>query len=131
MYRFLSLLLFALGGLVQAQNVNTTLLANINNYANNGYTDVWGYTAPDGRHYALQGVNGGVMIVDVTDVMDRTFEAIRAYTSQMQVARGKTGIERILKVVRAHACLLLGVEYAEALTTELPLNLDADAFFRY
>ena len=64
--RLLLMVLF-LAGTVHAQNLNTTLLANLNNYPNNGYTDVWGYQAPDGRAYALQGVNGGVMIADVTD----------------------------------------------------------------
>ena len=51
-----------------AQSANITLIDNINNYPANGYTDCWGYVAPDGREYALQGVNGGVMIVDVTDL---------------------------------------------------------------
>lgn len=31
------------------------------------YNDVWGYEAPDGREYALLGVQDGTSIVDVTD----------------------------------------------------------------
>ena len=31
------------------------------------YSDIWGYTAPDGREYALLGTHAGVAIVDVTD----------------------------------------------------------------
>jgi len=50
-----------------AQGVNVHVLADRDDYSNWGYTDVWGYEAPDGREYALLGVNGGVSIVDVTD----------------------------------------------------------------
>lgn len=49
----------------QSQNVN--LIANVNDYPQTGYSDVWGYTAPNGDEYALLGVNGGVSIVNVTD----------------------------------------------------------------
>ncbi|MGQ0720312.1 MAG: choice-of-anchor B family protein [Candidatus Eiseniibacteriota bacterium] len=31
------------------------------------YSDVWGYTAPDGREYALIGVTRGVVIVNITE----------------------------------------------------------------
>jgi len=49
------------------QNQNVNLIANVNDYPNVGYSDCWGYTAPDGREYALLGVNTGVSIIDVTD----------------------------------------------------------------
>src|SRR5262245_30840683 len=32
-----------------------------------GYSDIWGYTAPDGRVYALLGTTDGVSVVNVTD----------------------------------------------------------------
>ena len=52
-------------GFAQSQNVN--LVANVNNYPALGYSDCWGYTAPNGSEYALLGVNTGVSVVDVTD----------------------------------------------------------------
>lgn len=46
---------------------NVTLLANVNDYAAYGYSDCWGYTAPDGREYALLCVRHGISIVDITE----------------------------------------------------------------
>jgi hypothetical protein len=46
---------------------NVELLANLNDYAHIGYSDCWGYTAPNGNEYALLGVHEGVSIVDVTN----------------------------------------------------------------
>jgi len=46
---------------------NVPLLANFNPYPSVGYSDVWGYTAPDGREYALLGARNGLSIVDITD----------------------------------------------------------------
>jgi len=46
---------------------NVTLLDHIDDYPSVGYNDCWGYTAPDGREYALLGVRNGTSIVDITD----------------------------------------------------------------
>ncbi len=46
---------------------NVSLIANLDDYSQNGYTDCWGYTAPDGREYALLCVNHGTSIVDITE----------------------------------------------------------------
>ncbi len=51
---------------------NVTLLANVNDYAAAGYNDCWGYTAPDGREYALLGVENGTSIIDITDTDNPT-----------------------------------------------------------
>ncbi len=64
---FYFLISFFVGQMLFAQGANITVIDNVNNYPLNGYTDCWGYVAPDGREYAFQGVNGGVMIVDVTE----------------------------------------------------------------
>lgn len=66
LYRYWLLLLAICSGIF-AQSANVTLIANINNYPQLGYTDVWGYTAPNGEEYALLGVNAGVSIIRVTD----------------------------------------------------------------
>ncbi|MEO8168752.1 MAG: choice-of-anchor B family protein, partial [bacterium] len=49
-------------------------LRHVNVYPGRGYSALWGYTAPDGREYALLGVNGtstsapgGTSFVDITD----------------------------------------------------------------
>jgi choice-of-anchor B domain-containing protein len=42
-------------------------ITTLNQYPNDGYSAIWGYTAPDGREYALLGVQTGTSIVDITD----------------------------------------------------------------
>lgn len=42
-------------------------IAQVNEHANDKYSALWGYTAPDGREYALLGVRTGTAIVDITD----------------------------------------------------------------
>ncbi|RMD88028.1 MAG: choice-of-anchor B family protein [Calditrichaeota bacterium] len=44
---------------------NVTLLDHLDQYSS--YNDCWGYTAPDGREYALLGVVNGLSIVDITN----------------------------------------------------------------
>jgi len=64
------LICFLLVGQLFAQGTgspNVPLLANFNPYPSVGYSDVWGYTAPDGREYALLGARNGLSIVDITD----------------------------------------------------------------
>ena len=46
---------------------NVQFLANFNPYGATGYNDCWGYTAPDGREYALLGVRNGTSVIDITD----------------------------------------------------------------
>jgi|GEM_PF-2659760 len=66
MVRYYCIVFFVcLSTVLFAQNRNTTLLANLNDYAN--YTDIWGYTDSNGKDYALLGLSGGVSIVDVSD----------------------------------------------------------------
>ncbi len=48
-------------------SANVPLLAQMNKYPSAQYNDCWGYTAPDGREYALLGVRTGTSIVDITD----------------------------------------------------------------
>lgn len=46
---------------------NVPLLVQMDQYSSAGYNDCWGYTAPDGREYALLGVATGTSIIDITD----------------------------------------------------------------
>lgn len=43
-------------------------IGNWNKRSAIGYNDVWGYTDPAGREYALLGVKNGTQIIDITDV---------------------------------------------------------------
>lgn len=70
------------------------------------------------------------MMVDVSDVIERTFEAIRCYQSQMGLVISGNRIEAILRTMRAHPGIAIGAEYAEGFTTELPLKMNADIFFK-
>jgi len=70
------------------------------------------------------------LLVDVSDVIERTFEAIRCYRSQMELVINGSRVEQILRTMRAHPAVAIGAEYAEGFTTELPLRMDADLFFK-
>jgi choice-of-anchor B domain-containing protein len=59
------ILCLVLINLIFAQNVN--LVGQLNPYPNLDYSDIWGYAAPNGREYALMGVTGGTVIIDVSD----------------------------------------------------------------
>ncbi|MDZ4712428.1 MAG: choice-of-anchor B family protein [bacterium] len=49
----------------QLPNQNTYLLKNLDSYSS--YAALWGYTAPNGREYAILGCNSGTSFVDITD----------------------------------------------------------------
>lgn len=49
----------------QLPNQNTYLLRNIDSYTS--YSALWGYSAPNGREYAILGTQTGTSFVDITD----------------------------------------------------------------
>ncbi len=49
----------------QLPNQNTYLLRNLDTYGS--YSACWGYTAPNGREYAILGTGVGTSFVDITD----------------------------------------------------------------
>ncbi len=57
-----------------AHGTQLDTLRHLNIKPNGGYSAIWGYTAPNGREYAIVGLNGsggqppGISIVDITDV---------------------------------------------------------------
>ena len=51
--------------LTAQQSKNTTLFARFD--PTSGYSDVWGYAAPNGKEYALLGARNGTYVVDCTD----------------------------------------------------------------
>jgi hypothetical protein len=50
----------------QLGNSNMTLLKQLNQHTGR-YSAIWGYTAPNGREYAILGCNTGTAFIDVTD----------------------------------------------------------------
>lgn len=70
------------------------------------------------------------LYVDISDVMDRTMAAIRCYKSQMAINFIGNDIEHALQTRRAARGLDIGARFAEAFTTELPLILEPEQFFR-
>src|SRR5262245_37034367 len=59
---------FASSGFSQYQpgvNNNLTLLGHLHQYQE--YSNIWGYTDPQGREYALLGTDIGLSIVNITD----------------------------------------------------------------
>jgi choice-of-anchor B domain-containing protein len=55
--------IYALSPQIQGMN----FIAQVNEHANDKYSALWGYTAPDGREYAILGVRTGTAIIDITD----------------------------------------------------------------
>lgn len=53
----------------QLANQNTYLLKRLD-VSGRTYSALWGYTAPNGREYAIVGYNGGTSFVDITDSAD-------------------------------------------------------------
>lgn len=53
----------------------------MNKYPTAGYSAIWGYTAPNGREYALLGVRTGTSIVDITDAEPKEVAFIPGPTS--------------------------------------------------
>lgn len=66
-YLILFVLIFLNVKLFAQKGTMVTFIANVDNYHADGYNDCWGYTAPDGREYALLGVQSGTSIIDITD----------------------------------------------------------------
>ncbi|MBI3003795.1 MAG: choice-of-anchor B family protein [Ignavibacteriales bacterium] len=67
-----AIILFTLLGSLKTHAIsqgssNVQFLGNYNNYSATLYNDCWGYTAPDGREYALLGVRSGTSIIDITN----------------------------------------------------------------
>ena len=76
---------------------NVPLLENVNGHAGAGYNDCWGYTAPDGREYALLGVQDGTSIIDITD---------NPPFSEVTFIPSITSIWRDIKVYENHAFIV-------------------------
>lgn len=97
---------FVLASFVQA-SVKLPSLGNFNDYKAAKYSGCWGYTAPDGREYALLGVRTGTSIVDITDApqlkeiafipsVKNTWKEIKTYKNYAYVTtEGDQGLQII------------------------------------
>jgi LmbE family N-acetylglucosaminyl deacetylase len=70
------------------------------------------------------------LYVDISNVIDKAFDVICAYQSQMAIGSGMNDIKHVLSVQRAAMGLLIGVKYAECFVSELPLRITAEQFFQ-
>jgi choice-of-anchor B domain-containing protein len=61
----LSVLLLSVVPLGAQTDFNVTRLSRLDQH--DGYNDIWGYAAPDGREYALLGVSNGLSVINATD----------------------------------------------------------------
>lgn len=61
----LLLILLFLSVTAFAQNQNTTLIGALNPHPASGYSDIWGYTTPQGREYALLTARDALCIIDL------------------------------------------------------------------
>ncbi|MBZ0202416.1 MAG: choice-of-anchor B family protein [Ignavibacteria bacterium] len=72
-YLLFALLVLKINSITYSQlpNSNMTLLSNKNEYVSGtAYSAVWGYTAPNGREYAILGCPEGTAFYDITDTMN-------------------------------------------------------------
>jgi len=64
----------------QLANQGTVLLKKLDTYSS--YSALWGYTAPNGREYAILGTNVGTSFVDITDSANiREVDSVKGLTS--------------------------------------------------
>ena len=137
-----ALALLVLVSLAGAQNYNTTLIANIDDYSQTGYTDCWGYTAPDGREYALIGVNALVSILDVTDPANITEVAtvpfvnagwydMKTYQHYMYVSSEGSNSIRIVDLSGLPGSVSVVGDYGNFATTLHNVYIDTSAALLY
>lgn len=73
--KFLYFLLLSAQLFAQQQSANMRLIANKNEHFLDMYSAVWGYTAPNGREYAILGCSEGTAFYDITDTNNVTESA--------------------------------------------------------
>ncbi|MBI2428327.1 MAG: choice-of-anchor B family protein [Ignavibacteriales bacterium] len=60
------LFLFSTLEAISQTSMNMQLVGQMRNYGTNGYSNCWGYVAPNGKEYALLGTFPGTQIVDIS-----------------------------------------------------------------
>ena len=112
---------YATGGLVRDAVKMARLQKTIPDLPKHQIQKLYFYMLPRDVHATIY--------VDVSDVIDQTVEAISAYASQMQIRSHGQDIKKVLLLRRQSAGIDIGVEYAERLTTELPLSFKPQTYF--
>ena len=64
--------IFTLPVFSQLPNSNMRLIANKNEHFTDQYSAIWGYTAPDGKEYAILGCYSGTAFYNITDTNNIT-----------------------------------------------------------
>lgn len=116
------ILLVSLSLTISAQSPVLNLLGQLNPHASAGYNDCWGYTAPDGREYALLGVVNGTSIVDITDTNNlveitfipgpsSTWKDIKTYGQYAYVVNESSGGMQIIDLSNLPTSATLAATY--------------------
>ena len=116
-------------------------MAHWNKRSANGYNDVWGYTAPDGREYALLGVQNGTSVIDVTDLnqiyeitfipsANSTWKDIKTYLHYAYVVNETGGGMQIIDLSKLPESAELIHTY-EGFSTSHNLSIDVDRGILY
>lgn len=83
-----------------SQNLNTTLLQNWTRTSTaTSYSDVWGYTAPDGREFAFIGDSAGISILDATDPTNIKSLGFYPVSATSYATRDYTSVGRFIYAV--------------------------------
>jgi len=53
-------------GIIFSQNVQIDNIRAVGQIPNTAFSDIWGYTAPDGHEFALAGKSNGTSIIDIS-----------------------------------------------------------------
>lgn len=105
------------------------------------YSDIWGYTAPDGREFALLGAHGGVAVIDITDRRRpretafvpgpaSSWRDIKMYLHYMYVVNEGGGGLQIVSLANPEAPAIVGTG-AGGFTTAHNLYIDESAGMAY
>lgn len=70
--KYIIMLMLSVNLLTHSQSFNMTLLSNKNEHSENLYSAIWGYTAANGREYAILGCSEGTAFYDITDTSNIT-----------------------------------------------------------
>lgn len=69
------------------------------------------------------------VLVDVSEVIERVFEVISCYRSQMSIEFQGTKVKDLLRASRSEAGLTAGMEFAEGFISDMPFEFSSQTFF--
>lgn len=136
----LALFLSSSSQLFAQGSANVTLLKQMDFYQQ--YNDCWGYTAPNGREYALLGVSNGTSIIDITDAANAvevefipspssTWKDIKTYQSYAYVVTEAANEMQVIDLSNLPNSATLVNTYTNFVTNPHNLYIDEQAGILY